>query len=116
MSASFRWRGRLTRADTRDLDEVFSFDTHATYANFMDRDLTIAASGSFTLAGFTTIQDVALDSDGTTVDVQFTNGSGSWTMESTGVLVMQDVVLTGFVVTNKSATTTVKVRLVAAGT
>ncbi len=116
MSASLRWQGSLTRADTTKLDPVFDFDTFGTYANFSDRELSIAASGDFTVTGFTVINEVMVYSDGVAVDVELTKtGPTAFEFSSSGLLVLNNVSLIGLKVTNPSGTTAVSVRLIVAG-
>jgi hypothetical protein len=112
---SLRWRVSLTRADTSDREEILHAHTHGSYDQFLDRELSLIPSGSYSVAGFSVIKELCVITEDAGINVVITTAAGSFTLPCDGVLILQDVGLTAVAVVNPSSAVPVQVHLIAAG-
>lgn len=117
MSASTRFRAELQRADTELVTPLAELDLHEEHGTVLALDpLTIAASGSFTVAGLTSITEVMLLTDGQPALLELTKaGPLSFQLPVNEVVYLGRADLVGLRVLNPSSTQPLIVKLIVGG-
>lgn len=114
MSASLRTTGMIQRADTAELDVVARFDVWTGLAQVQDLQISVAANSSYTLSGFSSIQEVTVLVEQTLVNVIVNPGSGAITIPVSKMLALRGVNLTSLQIANPGSSA-VDVRLIVGG-
>ena len=115
-SYSLRTTGKIERADTHEIDYITHFDTFSSLSQLQDLELKLAASGSYTVTGISSIKELTLIPAGSsTVNLVINAGAGAFTIACNSLVILRGVTLSSVQVTNPSSSNTVNARLVVGG-
>ena len=113
---SLRTSGKIERADTHELDYVTHFDTFTSLTQLQDLELKLAAGGTYTVAGITSIKELTLiPASSSTVNLIINAGGGAYTIACNSLTILRGVTLSSVQVTNPSGTNAINARLIVGG-